>query len=59
MKEHEKKRKQKLLRDRVDLQHEMIKKQDQLNEILEKQKKPNKVSRVKLKKKFNKEEITF
>lgn len=42
VKEHEKKRKQKLLRDRVDLQHEMIKKQDQLNEILEKQKKPNK-----------------
>ena len=52
VKEHEKKRKQKLLKDRVNLQHEMIKKQDQLNEILEKQKKPNKVSRVKLKKKI-------
>ena len=35
-----------MLKDRVDLQHQIIKKQDELHEILEKQQREDKVSSV-------------
>ena len=48
MKDNERKRKQKLLEDRVNLQHQIIKKQDELHEALVEQQQKEEKVRVEL-----------